>query len=35
MRLYRLTAKGHRQLGVEESRWHEVVAAMARILKTV
>lgn len=33
MRLYRLTAKGRRQLGVEESKWRVLVAAMARILK--
>jgi transcriptional regulator len=35
MRLYRLTAKGRRRLGLEQSRWREVVAAMARILEAV
>jgi transcriptional regulator len=35
MRMYRLTAKGRRQLDVEESRWRELVGAMARILKPV
>ena len=33
MRLYRLTPKGRRQLTVEESRWKELVQAMARMLK--
>jgi len=32
-RLYRLTAKGRRQLTVEESRWKELARAMARMLK--
>ena len=33
MRLYRLTAKGRRQLTVEESRWKDLAQAMARMLK--
>jgi PadR family transcriptional regulator PadR len=35
MRLYRLTAKGRKQLGVEQSRWHQLAEAMARMLKPV
>jgi PadR family transcriptional regulator PadR len=35
MRLYRLTAKGRRQLGIEESWWRELSTAMARLLKPV
>jgi PadR family transcriptional regulator PadR len=35
MRLYRLTAKGRRQLIVEQSRWKELARAMARMLKPV
>ena len=35
MRLYRLTAKGRRQLTVEESRWKELARAMSRMLKPV
>jgi transcriptional regulator len=35
MRLYRLTAKGRKQLTVEESRWQELARAMARMLKPV
>jgi PadR family transcriptional regulator, regulatory protein PadR len=35
MRLYRLTAKGRRQLTVEESRWKQLARAMARMLKPV
>jgi PadR family transcriptional regulator PadR len=35
MRLYRLTAKGRRQLSVEESRWKLLARAMARMLKPV
>jgi PadR family transcriptional regulator PadR len=35
MRLYRLTAKGRRQLTVEESRWKELTRAMARMLRPV
>ncbi len=33
MRLYRLTPKGRRQLTLEESKWKELVRAMARMLK--
>lgn len=33
MRLYRLTSKGRKQLTAEESRWRELVEAMARMLK--
>jgi transcriptional regulator len=35
MRMYRLTAKGRKQLTVEQSRWDELVRAMARVLKPV
>jgi transcriptional regulator len=35
MRLYRLTAKGRKQLTAEESRWNQLVRAMARMLKPV
>ena len=35
MRMYRLTAKGRRQLSVEQSKWDELVRAMARVLKPV
>ena len=35
MRMYRLTAAGRRQLGIEESWWREVASAMARMLKPV
>ena len=31
---YRLTAKGRRQLGVEEQEWSNIVAAMQRALRT-
>jgi PadR family transcriptional regulator PadR len=33
MRMYRLTAKGRKALTVEQSRWDELVRAMARVLK--
>lgn len=33
MRMYRLTAKGRKQLSIEQSRWNAVVRAMARVLK--
>ena len=33
MRMYRLTAKGRRQLTIEQSRWDELVRAMARVLR--
>ena len=35
MRMYRLTPKGRKQLSVEESKWKELVRAMARMLKPV
>ena len=35
MRTYRLTPKGRKQLSVEQSRWNELVRAMARVLKPV
>ena len=35
MRMYRLTAKGRKQLTAEQSRWDELVRAMARVLKPV
>jgi transcriptional regulator len=35
MRMYRLTPKGRKQLGVEESWWRDVASAMARMLKPV
>ena len=35
MRMYRLTPKGRKQLSVEESKWDELVCAMARVLKRV
>jgi len=35
MRMYRLTAKGRKQLAVEHGRWNELVRAMARVLKPV
>jgi PadR family transcriptional regulator, regulatory protein PadR len=35
MRMYRLTAKGRKQLTIEQSRWDELVQAMARVLKPV
>jgi transcriptional regulator len=35
MRMYRLTAKGRRQLRVEEANWQQLVDAMARVLKPV
>ena len=33
LKLYRLTAKGRRQLAVEQSKWQEVAGAMARMLR--
>ena len=33
MRMYRLTARGRKQLAIEQSRWDVVVRAMARVLK--
>ena len=35
MRMYRLTARGRKQLTIEQSRWDAVVRAMARVLKPV
>lgn len=35
LRMYRLTAKGRRQLTIEQSRWNAVVRAMARVLRPV
>lgn len=35
MRMYRITAKGRRQLKVEETSWQQLVRAMARVLKPV
>jgi transcriptional regulator len=35
MRMYRLTARGRKQLALEQSRWDELVRAMARVLKPV
>ena len=35
MRMYRLTAKGRKQLTIEQSRWEALVRAMARVLKPV
>jgi PadR family transcriptional regulator len=35
MRMYRLTARGRKQLTIEHSRWDELVQAMARVLKPV
>jgi PadR family transcriptional regulator, regulatory protein PadR len=35
MRMYRLTAKGRKQLTIEQNRWDELVRAMARVLKPV
>lgn len=35
MRMYRLTARGRKQLTIEQGRWEELVRAMARVLKPV
>jgi transcriptional regulator len=35
MRMYRLTPKGRKQLSVEQSKWDELVRAMARVLKPI
>lgn len=35
MRMYRLTARGRKELTSEQSRWDELVRAMARVLKPV
>src|SRR4029453_1756115 len=33
MRMYRLTAKGRKQLTIEQNKWDDLVRAMARVLK--
>ena len=33
MRMYRLTAKGRKQLTIEQNRWDELARAMARVLR--
>jgi PadR family transcriptional regulator len=33
LRLYRLTQKGKKQLAAEESKWQQIVRAMARVLR--
>jgi PadR family transcriptional regulator PadR len=33
MRMYRLTARGRKQLTIEQSQWDDLVRAMARVLK--
>lgn len=35
MRMYRLTARGRKELTVEHSRWNQLVRAMARVLDPV
>ena len=35
MRMYRLMAKGRKQLTIEQRRWDALVRAMARVLKPV
>jgi hypothetical protein len=35
MRMYRLTPEGRKQLSVEQSKWNELVRAMARVLKPI
>ena len=34
-RYYRLTAKGRKSLAAEESRWNQLVAAIARVMRPV
>jgi PadR family transcriptional regulator, regulatory protein PadR len=34
-RVYELTAPGMKQLGLEESRWESVIAAVNQVLRTV
>jgi transcriptional regulator len=34
-RFYELTTKGRRKLEAEERRWHNVTAAVAKVLRTV
>jgi DNA-binding PadR family transcriptional regulator len=33
--MYRITARGRRQLEVEETNWEQLVRAIARVLKPV
>jgi PadR family transcriptional regulator PadR len=33
MRMYRLTAKGRKHLALEQSKWNQLLRAMARVLK--
>jgi transcriptional regulator len=35
LKRYRLTPRGRKQLDVEESRWHALAGAMARLLRPV
>lgn len=35
MRIYRITAKGQRQLAAEETSWEQLVRAIARVLKPI
>jgi transcriptional regulator len=35
MRMYKLTPKGRKQLFIEQSKWAELVRAMARVVKPV
>ncbi|QOY87442.1 PadR family transcriptional regulator [Paludibaculum fermentans] len=34
-RIYEVTAAGEKQLALEESRWHTVISAVNRVLRTV
>lgn len=34
-RVYSLTARGRRRLAETEARWHDVTAAVARVLRTI
>jgi DNA-binding PadR family transcriptional regulator len=34
-RYYRLTAKGKKKLAAEESRWNQLVEAIARVMRPV
>lgn len=34
-RVYQLTARGRKRLAESETRWHDVTAAVARVLRTV
>jgi transcriptional regulator len=33
-RIYQLTAKGRRRLADSEARWHDITAAVAKVLRT-